>query len=77
MEKLPRTDRDEMDERGCYDGGGDTGAVGDSLFQTYRVYYSTSTPVTTADSVWDSGDDGADLLWYLLGRFPCQDSRGL
>jgi len=38
-------------------GGGDTGAVGDSLYQTYRVYYSTSTPVTTADPVWDSGDD--------------------
>ena len=40
-------------------GGGDTGAVGDSGYQTYRIYYSTSTPVTTADPVWDSGDEPA------------------
>ena len=40
-------------------GGGDTGAVGDSGFQTYRVYYDTSPGVTTADPVWDSGDDAS------------------
>jgi hypothetical protein len=40
-------------------GGGDTGAVGDSLFQTYRIYYDTNSGVTTADPVWDSGDDAA------------------
>ena len=40
-------------------GGGDTGAVGDSGFQTYRVYYDTSPGVTTADPVWDAGDDAA------------------
>ncbi len=40
-------------------GGGDAGAVADSGFQTYRVYYDTSPGVTAADPVWDSGDDPA------------------
>ena len=40
-------------------GAGDAGAVGDSGFQRYRIYYDTSPGVTTADPVWDSGNDPA------------------
>lgn len=43
-----------------YDAG-DAGAIDDSGFKTYRVYYSQTAPVTTGDPVWDFNDDPALL----------------